>query len=53
MRPDLSGPNSKSQYPGTTKIPKCNRCGLVYPLSWTRIQSDEHDKNCEKQTKLF
>ena len=43
---------SKSQYPGTTKNTICTRCNVSLNNK-TRLEQDEHEKNCKMQKKLL
>jgi len=43
---------SRSQYKGTTKNTICIKCGIDLNNK-TRLEQDEHEKNCKKQKTLI
>ena len=49
---DIVGNPSKSQYSGTLKNTICTRCKKSLN-HMNRIQQDEHEIECKKQTKLL
>lgn len=57
MKMNETGNNiSKSQTYGRLKNPRCENCNKYkdgFPLSWTRKQTDQHEKECKNQGKLF
>lgn len=52
MRPDITGPNSKSQYSGTLKKTIYNNCDTDL-TNMNREQQDKHGEKCKMQEKLF